>query len=320
MDRKRLSPFSKLLTRFAASIILPLIIFSLFSLRPHTALAASGGRIGGGSFRSPSIPRSSGGGYGGGSYRGGDRGGYGGGMGFPFILPIFGFGGGGLFGFLILMSIAGVLVNAVRGTNTSTITRSSDFPERKEGPITLIQLQLGLLASAKDIQKDLRKIAASADTSNSRGLQHVLQEASLSILRNPELWVYSNLEVGNVPFNSAETTFNRLTMIERSKLKAELTSNAYGQKNSDSISSEQLPGEADSINEFIAVTLIIASRSKLNFREANTSEQLQESLRLLGSISENELMALEIIWQPEGEGDVLSAEELVTAYPNLKHL
>ena len=31
-------------------------------------------------------------------------------------------------------------------------------------------------------------------------------------------------------------------------------------------------------------------------------------------------MALEVIWQPEGRGDVLSAEELLTAYPNLQHL
>ena len=31
-------------------------------------------------------------------------------------------------------------------------------------------------------------------------------------------------------------------------------------------------------------------------------------------------MALEVIWQPEGHGDVLSAEELLTAYPNLQHL
>ena len=26
-------------------------------------------------------------------------------------------------------------------------------------------------------------------------------------------------------------------------------------------------------------------------------------------------MALEVIWQPEGRGDVLSANDLVTAYP-----
>ncbi|NCG15353.1 MAG: DUF1517 domain-containing protein, partial [Synechococcales cyanobacterium H12SWP_bin.12] len=26
------------------------------------------------------------------------------------------------------------------------------------------------------------------------------------------------------------------------------------------------------------------------------------------------------IWQPDGSGDVLSADELVMAYPNLQHL
>ena len=73
--------------------------------------------MGGGSFRAPSMPRSGGRSYGGGGYRGGGYcGGYrGGGMGFPFLIPIFGFGGGGLFGLLILMAVAGVLVNAVRG-------------------------------------------------------------------------------------------------------------------------------------------------------------------------------------------------------------
>jgi hypothetical protein len=27
-----------------------------------------------------------------------------------------------------------------------------------------------------------------------------------------------------------------------------------------------------------------------------------------------------VIWQPEGAGEVLSTEELLTAYPNLQHL
>ena len=43
-------------------------------------------------------------------------------------------------------------------------------------------------------------------------------------------------------------------------------------------------------------------------------------LRILGSTASSELMALEVIWQPEGRGDVLSVEELLTAYPNLQHL
>ena len=98
--------------RLLASLLLPVVLAGLCLFQAQPADAARGGRMGGGSFRAPSMPRSSGGSYGGG-YRGG---GYrGGGMGFPFIIPIFGFGGGGLFGLLILMAVAGVLVNALRG-------------------------------------------------------------------------------------------------------------------------------------------------------------------------------------------------------------
>ncbi len=291
--------------------------------QPQPSHAASGGRIGGGSFRStPSIPRT--GGYGG-SYRGGygGYGGYrgyrGGGIGFPFILPIFGFGGGGLFGFLILISIAGVIANAIKGSSTPSIGSSREAIERPQGPVSLIQLQIGLLASAKELQENLRELAFSADTSNSIGLQRVLQETTLSLLRKPDLWVYANLETGNVPFSAAESTFNRLSMTERSKLDAELTSNTYGQVFK-SENPENKPGEADITSEYIAITILLASKSKPNTKDSGTSEQLGENLRILGSISSNDLIALEVIWQPEGSGEVLSAEKLVTAYPNLKHL
>ncbi|MDP4880834.1 MAG: hypothetical protein NWR11_01630, partial [Cyanobium sp. MAG_137] len=72
-----------------------MLVLSLLVVHPSPSWAASGGRIGGGSFRSaPSMPRS----YGGGGYNSGYRGGYGGGgIGFPFLIPMFGFGGGGLF-------------------------------------------------------------------------------------------------------------------------------------------------------------------------------------------------------------------------------
>ena len=63
-----------------------------------------------------------------------------------------------------------------------------------------------------------------------------------------------------------------------------------------------------------------ASKSSLNIKESNNSEELRETLQILGSLSSADLMALEVIWQPEGAGEVLNAEELVTAYPNLKHL
>ena len=101
---------------------------------PQPSEAARGGRIGGGSFRAPSMPRSSG--YRGGGMGGGYNRGYGGGgFGFPFIIPIFGFGGGGLLGFLVLMGIVGVLVNAVRGLDPAVAPPSADTTARAKSPV-----------------------------------------------------------------------------------------------------------------------------------------------------------------------------------------
>jgi uncharacterized membrane protein len=289
---------------------------------PQPSLAASGGRIGGGSFRSaPSMPRSYGGGYRGG-YGGGVQrgygGGFGGGLGFPFIVPFF-FGGGGLFGFLVLMAVVGLLVNALRGGGGPALPagmRGGDLDRpQADGPVAVAQLQVGLLASARELQRDLRNLAGQADTRTNSGLQRVLQESTLSLLRHPDLWVYANAEVGQVPFAAAESTFNRLSMTERSKLRSELTSNVAG-----SVSQAPAAGESDATSDYIAVTLLVASRGRIPLKPVSGSEELREALRVLGSVPSDQLLALEVIWQPEGAGEVLSADELITAYPDLKHL
>jgi uncharacterized membrane protein len=272
------------------------------------------------------MPRSYGGGGGGGGYGGGgySRGYGGGGIGFPFLIPFFGFGGGGLFGFLILMAVVGLFANALRGGGGGggggAMASGQAGPistYRPDGPVAIAQLQVGLLASARDLQQDLRGLAASADTSSNAGLQRVLQDTTLALLRHPDLWVYASAEVGQVPFAAAESTFNRLSMTERSKLSREVTSNVAGQKLEDR---PGLAGNADAASDYIAVTVLVASRSRLTLKALKADEDLRESLRLLGSVSSTDLLALEVIWQPEGAGEVLSTEELLTAYPNLQHL
>jgi uncharacterized membrane protein len=280
-------------------MVVPILLTNLLLAAPRAADAASGGRIGGGSFRSAPSPRSygSGGGrygggsgrtggtyipvpYGGGYYGGGYYGGGyygGGGFGLPFVVPIFGFGGG-LLGFLV-----------------------------------------GLLPSAKQLQADLRRMAATADTSTTSGLQRVLQETTLSLLRNPELWVYANAEAAQVAFNAAESTFNRLSMQERSKLRKELTTNVAGRRSQDTLSGT-LQGSSDATSDFIAVTVLVATRHRLAIKDVHTADALREALQQLGAIGDEDLLALEVIWQPEGAGEVLTTEELLTAYPQLQHL
>ena len=308
--------------RLCSGLLLPVLV-ALLLVVPKPAMAASGGRIGGGSVRSSPLPRSyggGGGGYGGGGY---SRGYGGGGIGFPFLIPFFGFGGGGLFGFLILMAVVGLFANALRGGGGGSggaIASRDGGPissYRPDGPVAIAQLQVGLLATARDLQQDLRGLAASADTSSNAGLQRVLQDTTLALLRHPDLWVYASAEVGQVPFAAAESTFNRLSMTERSKLSREVTSNVGGQKLEDR---PGVAGNADATSDYIAVTVLVASRSRLSLKPLKADEDLREALRLLGSVSSTDLLALEVIWQPEGAGEVLSTEELLTAYPNLQHL
>lgn len=302
-------------------LALPLLVAGLFLATPDAGWAASGGRIGGGSFRSaPSFSRGGGGMGGGGSFGGGMRGG---GIGFPFIIPIFGFGGGGLFGFLVMMAVVGLILNAVRGGGGGGALpagRGGSLtypPARPDGPVSIAQVQVGLLASARDLQEDLRRLAATSDTSSKSGLQRVLQETSLALLRHPDLWVYAGGESGQVPFASAESTFNRLSMQERSKLAGEVTANVGGRRFNDT---ERAAGSSDASSDFIAVTLLVASRSRLAIKGAGSADQLRDSLQVLGAVSADDLLAIEVIWQPEGAGEVLSTEELLTAYPQMQHL
>ncbi len=307
-----------ILRRLCGTLLVPVFLLGLLLAAPAPSQAASGGRIGGGSFRSaPSMPRSYGGG--GGGYRGGYGGGYGGGIGFPFLIPIFGFGGGGLFGFLILMAIVGVIANALRGGSGALMGGDGGAIEapRRDGPVSIAQLQVGLLASARELQQDLRRLAGSADTGSSGGLQRVLQDTTLAMLRQPDLWVYANGELGQVAFAAAESTFNRLSMTERSKLRSEVTSNVSGQRQN---SPTTVVGNADATSDFIAITLLVASRGRIPLKAVTSADELREALRVLGSVPSADLLALEVIWQPEGEGEVLSTEELLTAYPQLQHL
>jgi uncharacterized membrane protein len=328
----------RLFKRVASLMVVPILLTNLLLAAPRAADAASGGRIGGGSFRSAPSPRSygSGGGrynggsgrtggtyipvpYGGGYYGGGYYGG--GGFGLPFVVPIFGFGGG-LLGFLVLMAVLGLMVNAIRPSSSTSYGGSlpgDDSYGSLEGPVSIAQIQVGLLPSAKQLQADLRRMAATADTSTTSGLQRVLQETTLSLLRNPELWVYANAEAAQVSFNAAESTFNRLSMQERSKLRKELTTNVAGRRNQDTLSGT-LQGASDATSDFIAVTVLVATRHRLAIKEAHTADALREALQQLGAIGDEDLLALEVIWQPEGAGEVLTTEELLTAYPQLQHL
>ncbi|MBD2387529.1 DUF1517 domain-containing protein [Cylindrospermum sp. FACHB-282] len=290
------------------------------------ALAArSGGRIGGGSFRAPSsrsyTPR---------TYAPPGGGGYyapygGGGFGFPFLIPFWGIGGGfgSVFSILIFLAIANFLVQSFR-RNTGNSTEEADY--NSNSTVAITRLQVGLLAQARGLQTELNHIAETADTNTPEGRAEILQEASLALLRHPEYWVYAGGGTQQAKLNAAESQFNRLSLAERSKFSEETLSNVNNQLKA-ALAKEALPpAELDNPTrlisegpgEYLIVTLLAATLGKLGIPPINSADDLRQALRIIGSLPSEQLLAMEVLWTPQAEGDTLTSDDLFAEYPDLK--
>lgn len=181
----------------------------------------------------------------------------------------------------------------------------------KQSKVNVAKVRVALLASARDIQEDLERLAQDGDTESNEGLTTILQETALSLMRHPDLVAYASSDFYSGSESDMESLYGRLTMEERSKITDEALTNIAGKHSSAHL------GSISSANEYILVSLLVAYGSGRVIGKVNNVDTLKESLVALGSILPERLMALEIIWQPEGEGEVLSKDELLTLYSDL---
>ena len=290
-----------------------------------SAMAArTGGRIGGGSFRAPSrsysTPRSAprGGGYVSPGYGYGYGGG---GFGFPFLLPFVGFGGGGLFSIIIFIAIANFLVRSFRSAGVG----EESVYGAASSKVSVAQVQVGLLANARELQPELNRLALTADTSSASGRATVVQEATLALLRHPEYWVYGATDSQRTNIDSAEAKFNQLALTERSKFTDETLSNvdsviSGGQQKSLGGKSEtgEIQLREGDTGEYIVATIIVGATGNLSLPEINDTDSMRQALQQIGSIGSDRLLAVEILWTPQADGDTLSSDDILAYYPNLK--
>lgn len=305
-------------------IVLGLVLTLALGHADGALAARTGGRIGGGSFSAPSRtysgPR---------SYAPGPSGGYypygGGGFGFPFLIPFFGFGGGfgGLFTIIIFLTLANFLVQTFRRVGAG---ESEELGYSSNPTVSVAKLQVGLLANARNLQAELNQIAEKADTGSPEGRAEVIQEATLALLRHPEYWVYAGTESQQARLAGAEAQFNRFSLAERSKFTSETLSNMNNLLKQATPNAALPAGETSGAlvetqqesGEYIVVTLLAATVGKMELPKVNSSEDLRQALRLFGGIPGDQLLAMEVLWTPQAEGDTLSSDDMIAEYPNLK--
>lgn len=286
---------------------------------PEAVMAASGGRIGGKSFSSgrgsgsyscrtysapsPSFSYSV-------PYAAPSPFGFGGGF---FVRPAYGIGFGvpsGVFllilGFLAVVFVSGFLSDR---SDTGLFVSSQKT--------SVLKLQVGLLGLARSIQKDLDRIAETANTSTPEGLNYVLTETVLALLRHPDFSIsgYSSVDIKQ-SMEAGEKRFNQLSIEERGKFNEETLVNIGG------IRKRSTGSQRSDVfsNEYIVITIVVAAEGEHKIPVINSSADLKEALKKLGSIPSHQTLAVEVLWTPQNENDTLSERELLQDYPLLRPL
>ncbi|KAK9819848.1 hypothetical protein WJX72_003190 [[Myrmecia] bisecta] len=329
-EQSRVQKFLTSLAKGAAVAALAAALV-LSSVSPAWA-ARSGGRVGGSSFSSArsyggSSSRSYGGSSGLSSSRsyssapsvtlGGGVGlhswfaptpwgyGYGGGYGGPVS------GGGGFFNLLIWGVVALVVVQVAQ-----SFLSNGDGVSVGGERVAVAKVQVGLLGSARGLQRDLDRIAGRADTNTPEGLHYVLQETVLALNRNPDYCVYGAAKVSNQrDLDAGEDKFNQVSIEERSKFKEETLSNVGGRSRR-----AQLRSSSRGDNDLIVVTILVAVQGGLKLPSITSREELRTALNRLGAVRSEQVMAVEVLWTPQEEGDYFTRDELAYDYPTLNTL
>lgn len=235
-----------------------------------------------------------------------------------FFMPFGGYyggGGGGGATFVLLFALA--LIAAASLQQQREI--SAGGLELGGDKVAVVRLQVGLLGLARSLQVELDDISAKADTSTPSGLHYVLTETVLALLRHPEYAVYgaSGSATRDGPA-AAEAKFNELSLEERGKVAAETVVNVGGRRRRAALAGP--PAADGGRNEFLVVTILVAADAPLKLPPVTSLAELSTALKRLGAVPRSALQAVEVLWTPSEEGDVLTQAELSAAYPLLNSL
>jgi uncharacterized membrane protein len=183
--------------------------------------------------------------------------------------------------------------------------------------VQLREVKIGLLATARSLQKEMDRLAMEADTDSPQGLAALLQNVTLSLVRHEDYWVYAQTQSRTLSREEAEQAFYQESLQERSKFSVETLTRMNGsvQQKTASLTKEK------EIGEYLVVTLLVALEGMSGtLPVVDSASGLRRSLLELGSTSADRLVAVEILWTPQQEGDTLTAEQLLLEYPQMRRL
>lgn len=70
----------------------------------------------------------------------------------------------------------------------------------------------------------------------------------------------------------------------------------------------------------IVITLMVACEGGSKIPAINSREDLTKALRILGGVPVDDVLAVEVLWTPQAEGDYYTRDMLIQDYPTMRTL
>lgn len=185
-----------------------------------------------------------------------------------------------------------------------------------DGPETEVaRLRVALLADP-ELQKALRSLGESADTSTTEGLATLMEEASLALLRQASAWKFADFESQAGSLQQAQATFDRWMTEDRSTYQTEVLRNFENQHETTTYTFKHNPDD-----RYLVVSLVLAVRG--GFGEVTKPLQdgsIKQALLAFSSATPASVLAAHLSWTPEAPGEALDEEALLLHWPRLELL
>jgi len=164
----------------------------------------------------------------------------------------------------------------------------------------------------------------SPNTKHTHETQPINTHAEISILlaRKAKYCAYGSCALKFTPdLGVAERKFNAVALEERAKVRQE-TFSVRGARGSRAERAEVAPGAFDDapdvgLDQWLCVTLVFCAEGRLNLGKVRTGEDLARALKVAGSVRSRDVVAVELLWTPEAEGDHYSKDELLAEHPTM---
>ena len=165
------------------------------------------------------------------------------------------------------------------------------------------------------IQRELKQIAQSADTSTREGRATMLRGVTTLLRRVRDAWVYGgarNEAMGAMM--DMKATYDRHVDDARTRFTVETISNVQGRARAQDAG--ELSRRSDEGEGIILVTIVIAARCELfTVQKIADGEDLRKALEGAAYLGPDLLVAVDVIWMPSEENDRMSSMELEARYP-----